>query len=120
MNREAIHRFETELKVAYAGATSAIDGNRTLVKLPEVTFPEGCSLSTSAALVVLDPGADRPEFYLASIPTLQSGLRPPVGAVLIAGETWNSYSYAVHKWTAESNTAVQFVEAKLRRFSLAQ
>ncbi len=118
MQPQTVERLEAELKQAYAGATSAPDAGRRLVKLPEVHFPAGCRPDTARALVVIDPAADKPELYLSDIPTLPTGSKPATGQVVVAGETWNSYSYALRNWEADKNTGEQFVQGKLRRFSL--
>jgi hypothetical protein len=117
---ETIQRFEDELRQAFDGCVVANDANRKLIRLALVDFPVGCIPQRSAALVVLDPAADRPEFYLAQVPRLASGTQPATGQVIVGGEIWNTYSYAVQNWEQIKNTAVQFVQAKLRRFALVQ
>jgi hypothetical protein len=115
-----MQRFEDELRQAFDGSVVANDANRKLIKLATVDFPDGCIPQRSAALVVLDPAADKPEFYLAQVPRLASGNQPATGQVMVGGEIWNTYSYAVQNWDQIRSTAVQFVQAKLRRFTLAQ
>ena len=118
MESAILERLEEELKASYDGAASTQDGNRRLVRLP-VTLPSGCRPKTALALVVLDPRADKPEIYLSTVPTLPSGARPAMGEVVIVGETWNSFSYALRNWEAATHTGEQFVQGKLRRFGLA-
>ena len=120
MNPDTMQRFEDELRQAFDGSVVANDANRKLIKLATVDFPDGCIPQRSAALVVLDPAADKPEFYLAQVPRLASGNQPATGQVMVGGEIWNTYSYAVQNWDQIRSTAVQFVQAKLRRFALAQ
>jgi hypothetical protein len=119
MKTETIERLERELKQSYRGVLSATDAGRRLVKLPEVYFPRGCRPEVSEALVVLDPAADKPEFYLSVFPTLASGAVPARGQIFIGGQNWNTFSYSLQHWQADENTAEQFVEGKLRRFALA-
>jgi hypothetical protein len=119
MKPQTVERLESELAQAYTGTTSASDAARRLVKLPEIHFPAGCRPSIARALVVIDPASDKPELYLSDIPILASGNRPATGQLVIAGETWNSFSFALRNWDPDTNTAEQFVEGKLRRFSLA-
>lgn len=120
MNSDTMQRFEDELRQAFDGSVVANDANRKLIRLATVDFPDGCIPQISAALVVLDPTADKPEFYLAQVPRLASGTQPATGQVMVGGEIWNTYSYAVQNWDQIRSTAVQFVQAKLRRFALAQ
>jgi hypothetical protein len=115
-----MQRFEDELREAYDGCVVGNDANRKLIKLAAVDFPAGCMPRESAAMVVLDPAADRPEFYLTQVPRLASGNQASTGQVIVGGEVWNTYSYAVQNWDPSRNTAVQFIQAKLRRFALAQ
>ncbi|MBZ5493696.1 MAG: hypothetical protein LAO76_22485 [Acidobacteriia bacterium] len=120
MNPDTMQRFEDELRQAFDGSVVANDANRKLIRLATVDFPDGCIPQRSAALVVLDPAADKPEFYLAQVPRLASGNQPATGQVMVGGEIWNTYSYAIQNWDQIRSTAVQFVQAKLRRFALAQ
>jgi len=119
MQPHTVERLDAELRHAYVGATSTSDTGRRLIKLPAVHFPAGCRPDTARALVVIDPASNMPELYLSDVPVLPSGIKPSTGQVVIAGETWNTYSFALRNWEADKNTGEQFVQGKLRRFSLA-
>ena len=84
MNPDTMQRFENELRQAFDGCVVANDANRKLIRLATVDFPDGCIPQRSAALVVLDPSADKPEFYLAQVPRLASGNQPATGQSLVA------------------------------------
>jgi hypothetical protein len=114
MSQETIQRLAAELKENYRGAMEAKDGTLTLVRIPEVQFPQTCQPASTAALVVLDPAKAKPDFYIKVIPAVR-GAQPQHGAVIIGGDNWCTYSYNL-RWT-EEHTAVQFVEGMLRRFA---
>ncbi len=116
MTAETIAAVVSELMERYAGAKSTQDGSKTLVKLPMVQFPAGCQPESSDALVQLDPAAPKPELFLRGLPRLPSGTQPSGNSVLVAGESWFTYSFNL-RWEEERHTAVQFVEGKLRRFA---
>lgn len=118
MKAETITRVVDELGQAYAGATSATEGPLTLVRLPEVFFPEGCNPGSTPALVVLDPQQPLPKLLLAKTPPLSNGAsRRNVNAETFAGEGWFTFSFS-QPWDENTHTAVQFVEGRLRRFAL--
>jgi len=111
---ETIRIIEEELKAAYPTAIAALDGNRRLVELLEVDFPRGCRPGTGSALIVLDPNSPKPGVYLREVPALPSGNRVSAGTVLVAGQSWQTFSFNV-AWEEGKHTAVQFLEAKLAR-----
>src|SRR5215472_15689852 len=114
MTRETIELVEKELKAAYPAATAATNGNRRLIRLPEVPYPSGCRPATGTALVVLDPNSPKPELYLNEVPVLPSGSRVSIGSVMVAGESWQTFSFNVI-WEEGRHTGIQFVESKLAR-----
>jgi hypothetical protein len=111
---ETIRLIEAELRAAYPAATATTDGNRRLLRLPEILFPRGCRPDTGSALVVLDPNALKPELYLSEVPVLPSGNRVSVGTVTIGGQSWQTFSYNVG-WEEGRHSAIQFLEGKLAR-----
>jgi hypothetical protein len=115
MTGETIRLVEEELKAAYPEASATTDGNRRLIKLPEVHYPLGCRPATGTVLVVLDPSAPKPEVYLSEAPVLPSGSRVSIGNVTIAGQSWQTFSFNA-AWEEERHTAIQFLEGKLARF----
>ena len=114
MTEDIIERLAAELKDSYEGAVTAKDGGTKLVLLPEVYFPPGCEPASTTALVAFDPSKGKPDFYLKVIPAVR-GTQPQHGNALVAGENWFTFSYNL-RWN-EEHTAVQFVEAMLRRFA---
>jgi len=115
---DTIARLVNELTRDYAGASSTSDSLVTLVKLPEVFFPDGCKPERGSAVVVLDPQQAAPRLLLKQLPTLKNGRAPrSVGAETIAGEGWHSFSFN-QQWNESTHTALQFVEGRLRRFAL--
>lgn len=114
MTPETIQRLEGEIKTAYPDGTSATDAGRRLIRLPEVQFPAGCKPEGGAALVVLDPNAPKPELYLAEVPALPSGNRVSIGTIVVAGQTWQTFSFNLN-WDDAAHTALQFIEGKLAR-----
>jgi hypothetical protein len=114
MTPQNIERIAAELKEVFPGATSARDGTATLVRLPEVHFPEGCTPTSTGALVVLDVNQPKPQFYLSAIPHMR-GAQPPSGTAVVGGDGWSTFSYNL-PWT-EDMTGAQFVAGMLRRFA---
>jgi len=114
MTAENIDRLAGELKASYQGALVAQDGRVTVVRLPEVGFPQSCSPKSTEALVSLDPGKPKPDFFLKRIPSLR-GAQPQHGTITVGGESWCTFSYNL-RWN-ENSTAEQFVEGMLRRFA---
>lgn len=114
MREETIRLAEQELKAAYPEATAATDGSRRLIRLPEVHFPSGCRPAIGTALVILDPNAPKPDVYLSEVPVLHSGNRVSIGNVMVAGQSWQTFSFNVI-WEEGRHTAIQFLEGKLAR-----
>jgi hypothetical protein len=114
MTAETIEGLKTELKASYPGALVAQNGSVTLVRLPEVIFPSSCNPRSTPAMVGLDPGKPKPDFYLKAIPSVR-GAQPQYGTATVGGESWCTFSYNL-KWD-ESSSAVQFVQGMLRRFA---
>ena len=118
MTAETISRVVDELVREYPGAASAFESQVTLVRLPEVFYPNGCSPASSAALVVLDPQQPMPKLLLKKPPALKGGRAPRnVSAESAAGEGWYTFSFS-QPWNENDHTALQFVEGRLRRFGL--
>jgi len=118
VKRENLARIVEELAAEYVGASRAEEGNKTLVKLPKVIFPIGCDPTDTSALVVLEDQQPSPQLFLKLVPTLPSGKAPrSVNPLPLAGETWYGFSFN-QPWDEDANTAVQFVEGRLRRFAL--
>src|SRR5690349_16140229 len=116
MNAASIETFVQELREAFLGAKVALDGTRTLVRLPTVAFPSGCKPETTEALVVLADGAD-PELYVKVIPKRPDGGTPrSTGTVPVGSETWCTFSFKV-QWDGSRHSAVQFVMGRLARFA---
>lgn len=113
MTAEAIERLAAELKTNYPDALSAQNGTATLVRLPGVRFPSSCDPQSTEAMVGLDPGKPKPDFYLKIIPSIR-GTQPQYGTTTVGAESWCTFSYNL-RWD-ETSTAVQFVEGMLRRF----
>ncbi len=116
MTPETIERTVLELKERYCGATVARDGRLTLVKLPEVHFPNGCQPPISEAMVGLDPSKAKPDLYLKVIPSVPNQGQPSYGAAIVGGNSWCTFSFNL-QWDEAKHTAVQFVEGMLRRFA---
>jgi hypothetical protein len=117
MTTERIEALVAELLQNYPGAVRAQDAGRILVKLPLVEFPTGCQPTSTEALVILTPGAPKPDLMVRVTPRLPSGAQPKTTATTVAGETWYAYSFNL-QWDADRHSAVQFVQGKLRRFAL--
>lgn len=118
MRTENVVRVVDELAATYAGAARVNDGQKTLIKLPAVRFPEGCNPSDTSALIVLEENQPAPQLFIKQVPTLPNGKAPrSVSAVPVAGETWYSFSFN-QPWNENAHTALQFVEGRLRRFAL--
>jgi hypothetical protein len=113
MTAENIERIAGEHQEVFPGATSASEGTTTLVRLPEVEFPEGCTPKSTGALVLLDANQPKPQFYLNVIPHMR-GAQPPFGTAIVGGDNWSTFSFNL-SWT-ENMTGVQFVAGMLRRF----
>ena len=117
MKRENLLQIVDELAREYEGATRLEDGGKALVKLPEVIFPKGCNPISTRALVVLDEQQPAPQLLIEKVPTLANGKTPrSVSATAIAGDPWYSFSFN-QRWDENTNSAVQFVEGRLRRFA---
>jgi hypothetical protein len=117
MTQDAIAAFIAELKEAFPGTKTAVDGSQTLVRLPAVAFPRGCRPEETEALVVLRAGAN-PELYIKVIPSRPDGGTPrSTGATTIAGESWCTFSFNL-AWDAGRHSAEQFVYGRLGRFAL--
>ncbi len=116
MTAETISRVVDELVREYRGAASASESHLTLVRLPEVFYPDGCNPASSAALVVLDPQQPAPKLLLKDPPALRNGRAPRnVSAESAAGEGWYTFSFS-QPWNENDHTALQFVEGRLQRF----
>jgi hypothetical protein len=107
----------SELKEEYPDAKIARDGEKTLVKLPSVYFPVGCKPEKATALVLIEPTQPQPQLLLQIIPLLPNGGSVSASPMTIAGEAWFTYSFNL-QWDEHRHTAFQFVEGRLRRFSL--
>jgi hypothetical protein len=114
MTPQNIERIAAELREVFHGATSAREGTATLVRLPEVHFPEGCTPKLTGALVVLDENQPKPQFYVNVIPQMR-GVQPAFGTAVVAGDNWSTFSFNL-AWT-EDMTGAQFVAGMLRRFA---
>ena len=118
MTRENLARIVDELGREYSGATRLQEGQKTLIRLPEVFFPEGCNPVSTSALVVLEEQQAAPQLLLKVVPTLPNGKAPrSVSPVTLAGDSWYSFSFS-QPWDENAHSAVQFVEGRLRRFAL--
>ena len=118
MKTENLARVIAELAVEYAGAARVDEGQKTLIKLPKVTFPNGCNPVDTSGLVMLDEHQPTPQLFIKHVPALPNGKTPrSVSAVPLAGETWYSFSFN-QPWDENAHSAVQFVEGRLRRFAL--
>jgi hypothetical protein len=117
MKPENLLRFIEETGDAYPDAAKAEEGTRTLVKIPRVYFPPGCEPAQSAALVVIEDAQPLPQLYLKTLPTLASGNAPrSTSTAQFGGESWHTFSFN-QPWNEDQNTALQFVEGRLRRFA---
>jgi hypothetical protein len=117
MTAANIERVVAELLAHYRGAQTAREGELTLIRLPAVELPEGCTPRTMQALVVLHPGEPKPRFYIDRIPSFSNGVVPrSMNATPVAGESWYGYSFNI-QWDDNRHTGVQFVEGQLRRFA---
>src|SRR5262249_52753947 len=105
MTPQNVERIAAELKEVFPGATSAREGTATLVRLPEVHFAEGCTPTSTGALVVLDVNQPKPQFYLNVIPQTRAG-QPNVGTAVVGGDNWSTFSFNL-SWT-EDMTGAQF------------
>ena len=115
MITQNIERITAELMEVFPGAKSAKEGTATLVRLPEVHFPDGCNPKSTGALVVLDVNQPKPAFFLNVIPHMRGGQQPPVGTAVVGGDNWSTFSFNL-AWTEEM-TGTQFVAGMLRRFA---
>jgi hypothetical protein len=120
MTKENLKRLVKELAEEYTDAAQLNEGGKTLVKIPSVSFPTGCTPPGTTALVVLDEGQPAPQLFLKALPTLPNGKAPrSVNTATFAGDTWHGFSFN-QAWDEHSHTAVQFVEGRLRRFALSE
>lgn len=120
MTKENLERLLKELAAEYTDATRFQEGGKTLVKIPSVYFPDGCMPPNATALVVLEEGQPAPQLFLKMLPTLPNGKTPrSVSTATFAGDSWHGFSFN-QPWDENSNTAVQFVEGRLRRFALSE
>lgn len=119
MQTSNLTRFVEEVGKAYPNATSTPDGNKTLIRIPKGVLPVGCSPTETALLVVLEPGQP-PQLFVKTLPKLPNGRDPrSCSATTIAGDTWYTFSYTFKQaWDENRHTAVQFIEGRLRRFTL--
>ena len=120
MTNENLKRLVKELAEEFKDATCVAEGGKTLVKIPSVHFPGGCTPANTTALVVLDEGQPTPQLFLKLLPTLPNGKTPrSVSTATFAGDSWHGFSFK-QEWDENSHTAVQFVEGRLRRFALSE
>ncbi len=118
MTPKNVARIIDELAREYSGPARLQEGGKTLIRLPEVFFPDGCDPTSTPALVVLDEQQPAPQLLLKQVPTLPNGKAPKsVSAVTAAGDSWHSFSFN-QPWDENTHSAVQFVEGRLRRFAL--
>lgn len=118
MKRETLARIVDELAAEYAGATRVDEGQKTLIRLPRVIFPNGCNPTDTSAVVVLEEQQATPQLFVKQVPKLPNGNTPrSVSPVPLAGDTWYSFSFN-QTWDENAHTAIQFVEGRLRRFAL--
>lgn len=118
MKHENLTRIVEELAAGYDDAARTDEGQKTMVRLPRIIFPDGCNPNETSALVVLDEQQPVPQLFIKQVPTLPNGGPPrSVSVVSIAGETWNTFSFN-QPWDENTHTAIQFVEGRLRRFAL--
>lgn len=117
MNAEAISRMVEELRGAFPEVKCAQEGNRTLVRLPVLPFPNGCKPEVTEALIVFVAEAAQPEMYVKVIPQRPDGGTPrSTGTTQVGGESWCTFSFAV-QWNENRHSAVQFVLARVGRFA---
>lgn len=120
MTKENLKRLLKELAEGYTDAVNLEEGGKTLVKIPSVSFPNGCTPASTTALVVLDEGQPTPQLFLKTLPTLPNQKTPrSVSTVTFVGDSWHGFSFK-QEWDENSHTAVQFVEGRLRRFALSE
>lgn len=118
MKQENLAKIAEELAAEYPGTSRGSEGQKTLIRLPEVIFPIGCNPPETAALVVLEEQQPAPQLFIKVLPALPNGKTPrSVSAVTLAGEAWYSFSFN-QPWDENAHTAVQFIEGRLRRFAL--
>lgn len=120
MRKETIQLVQEELAAEYENVSRTVDGARTLVKIPTVHFPFGCAPTTASALIVLDEAQAAPQLFLNVLPILPNGKAPrSVSNATFGGQCWHGFSFN-QPWEENTHTAVQFVEGRLRRFSMAE
>ena len=120
MTKENLKRVLEELAAQYTNASRLDEGGKTLVKVPAVYFPDGCTPASATALIVLDESQPAPQLFLRTVPTLPNGKTPrSLNTATFAGESWHGFSFS-QAWDEHSHTAVQFVEGRLRRFALSE
>ena len=113
-----VEKLLQELAAAYPDATTATEGGRTLVKILKVDFPRGCMPGHSSVLVVLEVRSAAPQLYVKELPKLANGGTPrSTSSATVGGESWQTFSFN-QPWDENKNTAIQFVEGRLRRFAL--
>lgn len=110
------------LKSAYGEvsiAAGAGASGQTLVRIGTVALPAGCAPAGTPALVVVQTG-QRPQLYVKAGILLPNGVVPrSTSVVQVAGMEWMQFSYSF-PWDENAHTLMQFVEASLRRFALAE
>jgi len=120
MTKDNLKRLVEELAREYTDAVRLEEGNKTLIRLPSVYFPDGCVPSNTTALVILDEQQPAPQLFLKDLPTLPNNKTPrSVNTATFAGDPWHGFSFS-QPWDEHSNSAVQFVEGRLRRFALSE
>lgn len=108
------------LKAAYREVSTAAGApGQTLIRIESVALPAGCSPASTPALLVIQEG-QRPQLYLKVGIRLPNGVAPrSTSVVQVAGTERMQFSYSF-PWDETTHTLVQFVEASLRRFALAE
>ena len=119
MQPQNFARFVDEVAQAYPNATSTTEASKTYLRLTKVDFPLGCAPSETPALVVLENG-QAPQLLIKTLPKLPNGKEPrSCSPTTVAGDTWYTFSFK-QAWDENRNTAVQFIEGRLRRFALSE
>lgn len=120
MSPEALAGEIKELKATYGEIHMAVGApGQTLIRITSGRLPPGCAPAATPALLVLQDG-QRPQFYVKPGILLPNGATPrSTSPAQVAGEGWMQFSYSF-PWEESTHTLVQFVEASLRRFALAE
>src|SRR5690349_6595390 len=95
---------------------TAVDGERTLVRVDDLELYDGCRPASTPMLLVLDPRQPKPVPYVQPGQLLANGRTPNSSStVLIGGEPWLQFSFNI-PWE-ETYGITRFIAAARQSFA---